>query len=353
MKNLLQITSAGEDLLGTVDDGTNRLFINDTEIASSQWTGTGSYTGSFSGHTITIAKIADTSGNVAIRKTGDYAYQLYDQKVNEYLPLTGGTLTGNLYMPNGYALAPDGATFDKLITGLDFGQYKNAPSGLPLVSYSQLNVSSSANIEIYAQAWLKYICANYAHLINTGVTSGSWSAIRPIVTMINPNDVRIVVGFIYNPTDLINGYPRYASFRILNRTNTGNYKFGTENGAWWFKDETGIGSTYSTRPAAVSCANATITKVATLTIPAGTWWIRGVGNWSTNTSGYRTISFENSVNGSRDLANSTSGTSGTSTFQEVSYSATYSSSTTLNLYGWQNSGGVLNVWPYIEAMRIA
>lgn len=96
MKNLLQITSAGEDLLGTVDDGTNRLFINDTEIASSQWTGSGSYTGSFSGHTITIAKIADTSGNVAIRKTGTYTYELYDQKVTEYLPLTGGTLTGQV-----------------------------------------------------------------------------------------------------------------------------------------------------------------------------------------------------------------------------------------------------------------
>lgn len=96
MKNLLQITSAGEDLLGTVDDGTNRLFINDTEIASSAWTGTGSYTGSFSGHSITIAKIADTSGNVAIRKTGTYTYELYDQKSLEYLPLTGGTLTGQV-----------------------------------------------------------------------------------------------------------------------------------------------------------------------------------------------------------------------------------------------------------------
>ena len=97
MKNLLQITSAGEDLLGTVDDGTNRLFINDTEIASSAWTGTGSYTGSFSGHTITIAKIADiTDANVAIRKTGTYTYELYDQKSLEYLPLTGGTLTGQV-----------------------------------------------------------------------------------------------------------------------------------------------------------------------------------------------------------------------------------------------------------------
>jgi hypothetical protein len=85
MKNLLQITSAGEDLLGTVDDGTNRLFINDTEVPSSQWTGTGSYTGSFSGHTITIAKIADTSGNVAIRKTGTYTYELYDQNESGYL----------------------------------------------------------------------------------------------------------------------------------------------------------------------------------------------------------------------------------------------------------------------------
>lgn len=268
-----------------------------------------------------------------------------------YPPSNAGS--DQVYIPNGYAFGPDGATFSKLLTGLDFGQYTNAPSGLPLVSYSQLGISSSATAETYCKAWLKYICAHYAPLINTDSTTGSWSEIRPIVTMINPNDVRLVVGFMYRPTDLVDGLPRYASFRVFNRTNSGNYKFGTESGAWWWKDETGIGSTYSTRPSYVSCANATITKVATLTIPEGTWWYRGVGNWSANATGYRTISFENSIGGSRDMADTTCGTSGTSTFQSFSHVATYSSGTTLNLYAWQNSGGSLNVWPCIEAIRLS
>ena len=77
MKNSLKISAAGEDLLSTADDGTNRLFINGTEISSASWTGSGTYTATVAGHAITIAQVEDTSGNIALRKTGSYTYELY------------------------------------------------------------------------------------------------------------------------------------------------------------------------------------------------------------------------------------------------------------------------------------
>ena len=80
MKNSLKISAAGEDLLSTADDGTNRLFINGTEISSASWTGSGTYTTTVAGHAITIAQVEDTRGNIALRKTGTYTYELYKLK---------------------------------------------------------------------------------------------------------------------------------------------------------------------------------------------------------------------------------------------------------------------------------
>ena len=76
MKNLIAIETNGEQLISTVNDGTNRLFINDEEIPSSLWVGTGNYTTVVNGYSITIAKVADTDGNVVLTKTGEYSYQL-------------------------------------------------------------------------------------------------------------------------------------------------------------------------------------------------------------------------------------------------------------------------------------
>ena len=82
MKNSIKISAAGEDLLSTVDDGTNRLFINGTEISSASWTGSGTYTDTVAGHAITITQVEDTSGNVALRKTAAYTYELYKVRSN-------------------------------------------------------------------------------------------------------------------------------------------------------------------------------------------------------------------------------------------------------------------------------
>lgn len=80
MKNSLNITAAGEDLLAYVNDGTNRLMINGTEIPSGSWTGAGTYTDTVQGHAISITKVEDLDGNVAIRKTAAYTYELYKIK---------------------------------------------------------------------------------------------------------------------------------------------------------------------------------------------------------------------------------------------------------------------------------
>jgi hypothetical protein len=80
MKNSINISAAGEDLLSSVDDGTNRLFINGSEIPSASWTGSGTYSTTVQGHAITVAQVADTGGNIAIRKTAAYTYELYKIK---------------------------------------------------------------------------------------------------------------------------------------------------------------------------------------------------------------------------------------------------------------------------------
>lgn len=76
MKNLLVITTEGQQLLSNVDDGSNTLYINDALIPSSDWTGTGNYTATVAGHAITIQKIEDTTGNIRLAQTGEYTYKM-------------------------------------------------------------------------------------------------------------------------------------------------------------------------------------------------------------------------------------------------------------------------------------
>lgn len=88
MKNVLNHNGTSQLLLSNVDDGSNSIFINDAEIPSSQWVGSGDYTQTIAGTTITIAKIADLSGNIMLQKTGTNTYQLvkgYNQGSGNYL----------------------------------------------------------------------------------------------------------------------------------------------------------------------------------------------------------------------------------------------------------------------------
>lgn len=70
MKNSLMLENSVLTLYSTVNDGTNRLFINNTLIPSSNWVGTGTY----SFQNITIHKAAELTGNLMLKKITDYEY---------------------------------------------------------------------------------------------------------------------------------------------------------------------------------------------------------------------------------------------------------------------------------------
>lgn len=76
MKNTLIHDGTTQLLLANVNDGTNRLFINDVEIPSSSWVGDGEYTQTINGVVISIAKIADLNINVMLQKISNTTYRL-------------------------------------------------------------------------------------------------------------------------------------------------------------------------------------------------------------------------------------------------------------------------------------
>lgn len=76
MKNVLVHNGTSQQLLSNIDDGSNTIFINDVEIPSSSWVGTGYYTQVIGGTTITIAKIESLSGNIMLQQTAVNTYQL-------------------------------------------------------------------------------------------------------------------------------------------------------------------------------------------------------------------------------------------------------------------------------------
>lgn len=76
MKNILNITNSGEQLISSIDDGTNQLIINDSVIPESEYIGSGTYTATISGHNITIAKT--TGNNIMLIRNSEYDYSLVD-----------------------------------------------------------------------------------------------------------------------------------------------------------------------------------------------------------------------------------------------------------------------------------
>ena len=83
MKNLLVITSDGEQLISSIHDATNRLFINGSEINSVNWVGSGNYTDTIEGHEITISKTPDLNGNIILIKNSNYNYSLLKDSSGE------------------------------------------------------------------------------------------------------------------------------------------------------------------------------------------------------------------------------------------------------------------------------
>lgn len=80
MKNILVIENGIATLLSNVDDGTNSIYINGDELASSNWVGTGNYTFTNGGVTFTIQRIADNTGNIMLQLVSGTNYKLVKYK---------------------------------------------------------------------------------------------------------------------------------------------------------------------------------------------------------------------------------------------------------------------------------
>lgn len=91
MKNTLTYSQGAQSLLANMNDGTNRILINGVEIPSSDWTGTGTFTYSVEGATISIQRIADTSGNIMLQKVATDSYRLVRKEESSWQTTTGDT----------------------------------------------------------------------------------------------------------------------------------------------------------------------------------------------------------------------------------------------------------------------
>ena len=246
-----------------------------------------------------------------------------------------------VYLPKGYAFGPDGSTFSELITRAHVGSgtANDLLFTIPRTAYWDIGSSADAWDEDTAQKWLKYVTATYGSQLG---------ADRMVVNELVAGVRHLIIGSAYDWTDVVSGMPKYCWFRVFSYQYA-DYLFSASNGSFGYRK---MGEILSITPSSVSVPNNSVTQIATLTVGSGTWWIRGIGNW-TGGSGYRMIMFENSSIPTRGLANTTPGTSATATTHELTRVVNYSSSSTVTLYAWQNSGAALSVWPKIEAVRIA
>lgn len=98
MKNTLTYQNSIQHLLSNVDDGTNKLIVDGTEIPSSTWEGAGTFTIISGSATITIEQIENAS-NIMLQKVSTNNYKLVDAgaagKVNLESDVTGTLPIGN------------------------------------------------------------------------------------------------------------------------------------------------------------------------------------------------------------------------------------------------------------------
>lgn len=271
----------------------------------------------------------------------------YDQ-TNNTLGLLRYAPSGSLdsvYMPKGYAFGPDGSTFSKLMTEMDMGSPERPVISLPLVTNEQ--IGGSGVTEDVCKAWLKYICANYASIINT---HGGRSS--PLIGLLTWHGV--AYGFMYDPLDLVGDLPRYSTFSCQT-LEKGEYHFGTYAGTWFFKDcSIAISGSY---PAAVSVPSGTVKNVMSYAVPAAGKYLFVAGiEWSdyNNGSGLRQVSImSGAVNGNRDRGTTTPAFGGgKDTYQQVVWPAEFGSATTIYVYAYQTSGSAINCYPYVNVIRL-
>ena len=102
----------------------------------------------------------------------------------------------------------------------------------------------------------------------------------------------------------------------------------------------------------IAVANNTGTLVSSIVLTKGIWIIVGCADWQANEQGYRQIAFtSDGINPTRNMASTASGISGKEAYQQIIL-IRQTNGETINMYARQTSGGNLNIYPYLYAVKV-
>ena len=104
----------------------------------------------------------------------------------------------------------------------------------------------------------------------------------------------------------------------------------------------------------VSTATGTWKAVQSIQLAAGVWYVEYGTSFAQNATGYRAITFSSATTspGVTRTANTMSAVNGQATVMNASTLLSVSATTTYYLYAYQNSGGNLNAYPFIRAIKL-
>ena len=108
----------------------------------------------------------------------------------------------------------------------------------------------------------------------------------------------------------------------------------------------------TTAPDAVKCTNNTWEEVASLSLTAGIWVVTYGGAFVANATGHRDLHFGTTAPGAGRYSPTVVAVNGEQTRMNACNSISISTTTTYYLYARQNSGGYLNFYPYMQAVKI-
>lgn len=114
----------------------------------------------------------------------------------------------------------------------------------------------------------------------------------------------------------------------------------------------GIGTRKAVSPSAVSCPNNTWKEVTSVSLEAGVWIVVYGGGFDSNATGHRDLHLGTSAPGAGRNSPTAVAVNGEQTRMSASITYAPTSTTTFRLYVRQNSGGALNFYPYIQAVKV-
>lgn len=140
----------------------------------------------------------------------------------------------------------------------------------------------------------------------------------------------------------------------LKINNDGTRLVSLSDPAVW-RDALGLGEiVYGTNTSSnVSIPSSTATEFSSLTLTKGVWIVIACADWAANGSGYRQIATADVTNPTRQNATTVVGLSGKEVYQQLTMIRPIAgASSNIVFYALQNSGGALNIYPYVYAVRV-